>query len=117
MAKELEVLKNNYAAQLGRQPSEEEMPNLREQAWNRLIEKIAYRKQYEKLGLAVTADELTDMVQGENIHPAIKQSFSNPSTNEFDKNLVVRYLKSFDTLPPNAQAAWLNLKVSLDRKD
>jgi peptidyl-prolyl cis-trans isomerase D len=110
---ELEALKNNYAAQLGRQPSEEELPGLREQAWNRFIEKIAYQKQYEKLGLAVTADELTDMVQGDNIHPAIQQSFVNPSTNQFDKNLVIRYLKSFDTLPVNAQAAWINFESQL----
>jgi peptidyl-prolyl cis-trans isomerase D len=53
------------------------------------------------------------MVQGDNIHPAIQQSFTNPATNEFDKNLVVRYLKSFDTLPPNAQAAWLNFESQL----
>jgi peptidyl-prolyl cis-trans isomerase D len=110
---ELELLKNNYAAQVGRQPSEEEMPGLREQAWNRLIEKIAYKKQYDKLGLAVTEEELTDMVQGENIHPAIRQSFTNPANNEFDKNQVIRYLKSFDTLPPNAQAAWLNFESQL----
>src|SRR5687768_13244324 len=59
---ELELLKNNYAAQVGRQPSEEEMPGLRDQAWNRFIEKIAYREEYDKLGLTVTPDELTDMV-------------------------------------------------------
>jgi peptidyl-prolyl cis-trans isomerase D len=111
---ELEQIKYNYTMNTGgKSPSEEEMVGLREQAWNQLIDKIAYRKQFDKLGLAVTDDELEDMVQGDNVHPGIRQAFVDPATQQFNKNLVVRYLKSLDTLPPQQQAAWLNFESQL----
>ncbi|QHT68306.1 peptidylprolyl isomerase [Rhodocytophaga rosea] len=112
-SQELEVMKYNYTNNTGKNPTEEEMAGLREQAWNQLIEKIAYQKQYEKLGLAVSDDELEDMVQGDNVHPAVKQAFTNPATNQFDKSLVINYLKGIDTLPAQQQAAWINFENQL----
>src|SRR6478735_7932999 len=41
----LEGIKRNYAAQNGgKQPGEEEMAPLREQAWNQMIFKVAFQK-------------------------------------------------------------------------
>src|SRR5687767_2132375 len=46
-------VKQNYAAQTGRQPTEEELVSLREQTWGQLILKHAYRKELDRLGIAV----------------------------------------------------------------
>src|SRR4028118_1787521 len=105
----------NYAMQTGRNPSEAEMGSLRDQAWNQIIFKTAYRDQFDKLGLAVTDDELEDMVQGNHIDPVIRQTFVNPATNQFDKALVIRYLQSLrsDSIPPQQKAAWFSFEQQL----
>ncbi|HSI91612.1 MAG TPA: peptidylprolyl isomerase, partial [Adhaeribacter sp.] len=109
----LEGLKNNYAAQNGRQPGESEMAQLREQAWNQMIFKVAFQKEFERLGLDVTDDELFDMVQGNNIHPAIQQSFTDPQTGQFDRNAVTTYLKNLSSAPVEQQMQWASFEQSL----
>ncbi len=109
----LDVMRQNYEAQTGRAAGEQEMTALREQAWNQLVIDIAYRKQYDKLGLAVTDDEMVDMVQGNNISPAIQQAFANPTTGAFDKSAVVNYLKNLKTLPVAQQQAWADFEKNL----
>lgn len=112
--KVLEGIKTNYASQTGKQPNENEMTSLREQAWNQMIVKVAYQKELDRLGISVSDEELIDMVQGNNIHPAIKQAFTNPQTQQFDRAMVKNYLK--DQLPkaaPEQQAAWTNFESNL----
>src|SRR5690349_13294413 len=60
----LQNAKNNYASQTGKAPTEEELVSLREQVWGQMILKIAYRKEFDRLGIAVSDDEVYDMVQG-----------------------------------------------------
>ncbi len=110
----LEGIKNNYASQSGKQPNENEMVSLREQAWNQLVVKVAYQKELDRLGISVSDEELIDMVQGNNIHPAIKQAFTNPQTQQFDRAMVKNYLR--DQLPkaaPEQQAAWTSFESNL----
>ena len=110
----LQGVKQNYAAQTGRQPGEEEMASLREQTWGQLILKIAYQKEFDRLGLAVSDEELVDMVQGNNIHPVIKQTFVNQQTGQFDRSLVVKYLREdLPKAPAEQQAAWYNFEGNL----
>lgn len=105
--------RQNYEAQSGRSLSETELVGLRDQAWNQFIVDIAYKKQFDKLGLTVTDDELVDMVQGNHISPSIMQAFSDPTTGRFDKNAVVNYLKNLKTLPIEQQKSWENFETSL----
>lgn len=109
----VDVLREQFAQQAGRQPSEEDMPQIREQAWNQLLFEIAYQKEFDKLGLQVTPDELVDMVQGTNISPAVRQAFTNPQTGVFDKNQVISYLKGLRSLPAQQQAAWASFEKNL----
>ena len=109
----MDVMRQNYEAQTGRAAGEQELTALREQAWNQMIIDIAYRKQYDKLGLAVTDEEKTDMVQGNNISPAIQQAFANPTTGAFDKSAVVNYLKNLKTLPLPQQQSWADFEKNL----
>jgi peptidyl-prolyl cis-trans isomerase D len=105
--------RQNYEAQSGRSLNENELGSLRDQAWNQFIVDIAYKKQFDKLGLTVTDEELMDMVQGNHISPSIRQAFSDPTSGKFDKNAVVNYLKNLSTLPAEQQKSWSNFETSL----
>jgi len=109
----LEQAKQAFVQQQGRQPDEQAMGYLRDQAWNQTIYRIAFQKEFDKLGLTVSEDELTDMVQGNNIHPSIRQAFTDPKTGQFDRAKILEYLRGLDKLPPDAQAAWLNFESNL----
>ncbi len=109
----LEQAKQAFAAQQQRQPDEQALGYLRDQAWNQTIYRMAFQPEWEKLGLTVTDDELVDMVQGENISPGIKQAFTDQKTGQFDKGRLIEYLKNLDKLPPENQAAWHNFEANL----
>jgi peptidyl-prolyl cis-trans isomerase D len=72
------------------------MDQLREQTWNQLVNNEIMGKQFTKLGLNVSPDELFDMVKGKNPHPQIKQAFTDPKTGEFSTANVINFLKNMD---------------------
>jgi peptidyl-prolyl cis-trans isomerase D len=109
----LQQVKADYEGRTGRAANEGELAMLREQAWNQLIFKIALQKEYDRLGIKVTEEELADMVQGNNIHPAVQQAFTNPETGQFDRNQVVQYLQNLDQMGPNARPMWVNFEQSI----
>lgn len=109
----LEQARLAYQSQTGKAPTEAEEQSLREQVWNQYILDYAYQKEYDALGLKVSDDELVDMVQGNNISPAIRQSFTNPQTGVFDKSSVISYLKNLKNLPIDQQQSWQNFEKSL----
>lgn len=90
----------------------EQMDGLRDQAWNNLLYKYAYRPQFEAAGMAMTDDELVELVQGENIHPTIRDAFKNPETGQFDRNMLRTYLSrvSQDQIQ---MAVWSNFERNL----
>jgi len=96
---EVQERENNYALSFNRQPGEKERPTLQNQAWELLILKYAIRSQFEKVGVKVTTDEIWDMVQGKNVDPNVKQSFSDSAGN-FDRKRVIQFLNNFNTPPP-----------------
>ncbi|UYZ62216.1 peptidylprolyl isomerase [Hymenobacter weizhouensis] len=109
----LEQAKQAFIQQQGRQPDEQAMGYLRDQAWNQTLYRIAFKKEFDKLGLKVSDEEITDMVQGENPHPSIRQAFTNPQTGQFDRAKVLEYLRNLDKAPPQAKEAFLNFEANL----
>ncbi|RPD49256.1 peptidylprolyl isomerase [Hymenobacter sediminis] len=109
----LEQAKQAFIAQQQRQPDEQAMGYLRDQAWNQTIYRIAFQQEFDRLGLKVSDEELTDMVQGNNIHPSIRQAFTDPATGQFDRNKVIDYLRNLDKLPPQAQDAFRSFEANL----
>ncbi|TGD78008.1 peptidylprolyl isomerase [Hymenobacter wooponensis] len=109
----LEQAKQGFIAQQGRQPDENAMGYLREQAWNQILYRIAFQKEFDKLGLKVSDEELTDMVQGENPHPSIRQAFTDPQTGKFDRMKVIEYLRNLDKMPPQNQDAFRTFEANL----
>ena len=110
---EIARLEYDFFVQQGKNPAEQEMQSIREQAWNQLIFNKVYREEAEGAGVTISDDEKVDMVQGENIHSAIKSTFVNQETKEFDKSLVINFLKNIDKAQPQQKAAWYNFEAKL----
>jgi peptidyl-prolyl cis-trans isomerase D len=64
---------------------EQTMDQIRSVTWDNMIQDLLLEKQYEKLGLDVSREELRDMIVGENPHPAIAQLFTDPQTGVFNR--------------------------------
>jgi peptidyl-prolyl cis-trans isomerase D len=111
--KEIGQLEYDYAVQQGKNPGEQEMQGIREQAWNQLIFKKVFLSESENVGVEVSDDEKIDMVQGKNIHQAIKSTFVDQTTKEFNKSLVENFLKNIDQAQPQQKAAWYNFEAKL----
>ncbi len=92
----------NYMLYFNRQPTDRDMPTLREQAWEILILRHAIERQFEKVGVKVSDDELVDMISGKNISEGIKSSFVNQATGQFDRTLLANYISSIKNLPVTA---------------
>ena len=108
-----EQLAYNFSLNQGRSPNNVEISNLRDQAWEKLINDISYMNQYEKLGLQVTDRESVDMVQGNNIHPMIVEAFTDPSTGYFNVDNVIGYLQNLSNQPSGQQQAWYSFESNL----
>ena len=110
---EVDEMKNNYSINTGKNPTENEMYTIRQQAWDYLIVKYAFQEQFDKLGVAVSDEEVVDMVQGNNITPEIRQAFTNPQTGVFDRQQVVNYLQHINDMPAQQQAVWYMFEKNL----
>ena len=108
-----EELAYNFSLNNGRSPNSQEIVNLRDQVWEKLINDISYKKQYEQVGLQVTNKESVDMVQGDNIHPMIAEAFTDPSTGIFNVDNVIGYLQNLSNQQISQQQAWYSFESNL----
>lgn len=97
----------NYILNFNRKPGDREMLNLRQQAWELLVLRHAFEKEFNEVGVDVTPSEVEDMIWGKNVDPNIRQTqaFVNQETGQFDKNLVLQYLASIKDVPSDPQQA------------
>ncbi|MDX2188301.1 MAG: SurA N-terminal domain-containing protein [Bacteroidota bacterium] len=110
---ELNEMRYTYYLNTEKTPGEKEMQQFIPQAWNQLIFEVAYQKEFDELGIVVGKEETIDMVQGRNVHPAIFQSFRNPTTGQFDRSLVINYLQNINRMEQKQQAIWFNFEKNL----
>ncbi len=100
----------NYKRQTGQSALDQPtMDRLQDQTWEQLVRDYAMEDELAELGLTICGDELFDMVQGNNIDPQIKQIpiFQNQQTGQFDRTLVLQFLKNMEQDPTgNAQSSW-----------
>ncbi|MEI7420942.1 MAG: SurA N-terminal domain-containing protein [Prolixibacteraceae bacterium] len=66
---------------------------IREQTWMSLVRNYTMKDIYDKLGLGVTANELFDLVQGENPHAIIQSLFRDPKTGVVNRQALIQFLK------------------------
>ncbi|MEM6737521.1 MAG: SurA N-terminal domain-containing protein [Bacteroidota bacterium] len=109
----VDELSYNFALNAGRNPVQQEIDQIRIQAWNALVLDQVYQEQFDQLGLVVTNDELVDMVQGSNVSPQIKQFFGDKETGAFDKSNVTNFLASLQQAQPQQRNAWITFEQSL----
>ncbi len=88
---------------------------VRQNTWDQFVNEILMDKEFEKLGIAVTADELFELVQGENPHQLILQYFVNPETQQYDRTFVIRYLQNLNQLPPEQRRQWVVFEQFIKR--
>ncbi len=103
---------DNYKNQL-QQTSLDEMTSLslRDQTWSQLLNEYIMGKEYQKLGILVTSEELYDLIQGPNPHPSVVQAFTDPNTNRFDPNQVVLFIQNMDNDETgDTRDRWLNFE-------
>lgn len=84
---------------------------IREQVWQGYLQENIIGKASDKLGVAVTSEELFDLIQGKDPHPIIKQLFRNQKTGEVDKSAIIQFLKAMDSgATPAQKSYWLYIE-------
>lgn len=106
-----------YKLQMGSTNLNENMMNqLRQSVYEEIVLENVIDPRLKELGITVTSEEMTDLVEGENISPVLLQlpMFQNPQTGMFDRNAVVMFLnqiKNIESYPENVQAQLLQGKA------
>jgi peptidyl-prolyl cis-trans isomerase D len=90
---------------------------VKEEVWNDIVREHVLGKGIDELGLVISDDELFDMVQGNNVHPYVIQQFGNRQTGQFDKNVMISFLKNMDNDPSGLQKSFWMYFEELIKKD
>ncbi len=86
-----------------------------ENVWNTEVAGIVLTKEYNRLGLSISGDELFDLYQGNKPSPLIVQYFGNPQTGQVDRSAVIGSLKQAQK---NAElkAQWNLLEAEIEKQ-
>ncbi|MDR0395293.1 MAG: SurA N-terminal domain-containing protein [Tannerella sp.] len=116
MARENE-LTEVYQIQMGTTTLNENYTNqIRQAVYENIIMENVLEPRLDNLGMYITPEEMTDMVEGENISPVLLQlpMFQNPQTGTFDRSAVINFLnqiKNMDGFPESTQAQLMPYKT------
>jgi peptidyl-prolyl cis-trans isomerase D len=88
----------------------QETYDIRQNTWTQYLNEIIMGKEYERLGVTVTTDELYDLVQGPRPHNLIRQYFQDPDTKQYSPQMVINFLQNLDNMKPEVKKQWLNLE-------
>ena len=88
---------------------------LREQAWNQMLNDRINAEMFDKLGITVTQAEMEELFFGANPNDEIKKTFTNPQTGIFDAAAVRNYIKTLDQSVQGEdvnekRARWINFE-------
>lgn len=86
-----------------------------DQVWQSEIANVVLGKEFDRVGLTISGDELFDLVQGKTPSPLIAQYFGNPQTGEYDRAAVLNFLKTKDK-DPKVAAQWLILEGEIEKQ-
>lgn len=67
---------------------------INENAFESLVTEILMGAEADKIGLKVSKEELADLLQGDHVHPLVRQMFTNPQTGTFDKTMLLGFLQN-----------------------
>ena len=86
--KAIDTQKENQKAQTGKDVSDDNMDQFRDQVWDALITQTLLEQQIKKLGITVTDQEIKDVIMSDNPPQFLKQNFVD-STGKFNKQLYM----------------------------
>lgn len=99
---------------LSGQPQTEQLQlQIREMVWKTFLQKQILGKECQQIGLAVTDDELSSLVLGDEPTSVIKQVFTNPETQEFDRERMLNFLQNLENVTPEQRAYWYELEKGI----
>ncbi len=100
-------VENNLKQQYGTANlSQEQSFAAKQQAYQTLVAQKLLYQECEKLGLAVSEDEMNDMFFGEFIPMIVRQNFTDPKTGQYNSQAIKQYIAQFDKLPEDQKASW-----------
>ncbi|MBN1158870.1 MAG: SurA N-terminal domain-containing protein [Bacteroidales bacterium] len=94
--KQLEQIQKLQTGQLS--IDQEVMDQLRTAAWESMIQDLLLDKQYAKLGIEVSQEELSDLIMGAQPHPYIQQLFTDPQTGIFNRQAFVMFMQQIESV-------------------
>lgn len=77
------------------------------QAWQDLLQEYLLQKEYNRLGLAISDPELSDLIQGPNPHPFIMQMFTNPETGALDRLQLSEFMSRLEDITGEPKLIWV----------
>ena len=96
---------------------ENTIDQIRDVSWDYMIEEFIMSDEYKKLGVAVTGDELMDMIQGENPHPIIRQVFSDPQTGMLNRSFMFDFIqRTLQEESSERKTFWLYIENEIYRQ-
>lgn len=97
-AYQTEYVKNIYSALYGTSAfNAAQYDAIYNEAWNDLVLANAYAPSFTKLGLAVSEQEVVDMIQGGFLSPIITSFFADPATGEYNPAFLRDFLAQVET--------------------
>ncbi|WP_225871015.1 peptidylprolyl isomerase [Pedobacter frigiditerrae] len=84
-------------------------------AWQAEVGEVLLGKEYARLGLIVSGDELYDLINGERPSQLILQNFSDQQTGQIDRNGLMSSLKARES-NPELKAKWLQLEEQIEKQ-
>lgn len=112
----LQIAVSQWESQNGKSADAQVRESFKDQVWDDFIRKHVLESQFKELGLAVSPDELFDMVQGNDPHPQVKQSFTDPETGAFNPSQVLQFLKSLESMPIENKNQWLLFEQGIEKE-
>ncbi len=85
----------------------------KKQAYQGLVSEKLLKQECENIGLSVSEAEMNDMFFGTFIHPMIRQNFADPTTGQYNPQVVKQYIAQFDKLPEEQKFQWANFENSI----
>ncbi len=111
---------NTLRQQRANMPPEQSLSPMQEsqindQVWTDYINELIMEKEWNKLGIDVTGEEIVDMVVY-HPHKIALQLLSDRSTGKYDRDQFYKIIKNIDQQPEKLQEEWRNVETILTKE-
>ena len=91
-SRRVEEVTQIYMMNSGNNLTEEQQVQVRNEVFETIVREILVAESSDKVGYAVTSEEMFDLFQGDNVSPMIQQMFQNEN-GQLDKAALLRFLQ------------------------